>query len=117
MAAVNFDGRNLWSIAGLAHEEVGEKRKRPHVNEEIKKMIQHFAELGYLERDGLATHSTANRGNKRRIEERCVDVPGEAASSSSRRPPSPVTNESKPPRKPEGLRLERMRRTSASSSE
>ena len=59
---VNLDGRNLWSIVGLAHEEAGGKRKRPHVNTEIKLMVQHFADLEYLQPQGLATHSTTNRG-------------------------------------------------------
>ena len=111
----NDNGRNLWSIAGLAHEDKGLLHMRPSNNAEIKAMIRDLESFRYVKPGGLATPSTANRANKRRIEERCVDVPGEAASSSSRRPPSPVTNESKSTRKPGGLPLVRMRSYSSSS--
>ena len=39
---VNVDGRNLYSIAGLAHE----KGRRAHANHEIKTMVRYLTELG-----------------------------------------------------------------------
>ena len=88
----NMDGRNLWSIAGLAHEE----EDRPSCNLEIKKMVQHLAKLKYMVPAGLATHSGANQGKRKRIKDGKEEVQDtlapqvfQAASSSSRRPASP----------------------------
>jgi len=65
LEVVNRDGRNLWSIAGLAHEDAGEKRKRAHVNEVIKDMVRHLAKLKYMEASGLAIQSSAKRGKQK----------------------------------------------------
>ena len=96
LEARNKDGRNLWSIAGLAHEDGGDEKNRKHVHHDIKAMVKHLAELRYMKGEGLATHSRAHRGDRRRIEGGIEDeglaTPSraqEAASSSSKRPASP----------------------------
>ena len=45
LEAVNADGRNLWSIAGLAHEYAGKEKLRKYVNAEVKLMVQHLADF------------------------------------------------------------------------
>ena len=77
LEAVNIDGRNLYSIAGLSHT----RGKRRYINQEIKMMVRHLAKLGYLTPAGLATHSTAWRGGRPREEDR--DASGALESSSS----------------------------------
>ena len=60
----NTDGRNLWSIAGLAHDP-GETREEVG-NRQIKEMIKHLAVMGFLSPSGLATYSSARRCKRRR---------------------------------------------------
>ena len=64
LTAENTDGRNLWSIAGLAHD-AGEIRERDS-NPQIKAMIKHLAEMGFLVPGGLSTQSSARRCKRRR---------------------------------------------------
>jgi hypothetical protein len=76
MQAENEDERNLYSIAGLAHDKDEEKCEyRKHVNPGIKAMVQHLVHLKYVGDYGLATHSGAQRGRKRRVEEQAQPVP------------------------------------------
>ena len=67
--ATNKDGRNLWSIAGLAHDP--EEGKIEYVNEEIKQAIlQNLADKNITEPKGLPNHSTVARGTRLRVEDR-----------------------------------------------
>ena len=65
LTAANVDQRNLYSIAGLAHEE----GFRPFVNPMVKKMVQHLVNLKIIAAEGLATHYSALRGGRPRIED------------------------------------------------
>ena len=58
----NKDGRNLWSIAGLAHRDAGAGHLRQHVNLEIQLMLRNLSEAGYMRGSGAACPSSANRG-------------------------------------------------------
>ena len=49
---VNDDGRNLWSIAGLAHDSVQRQSQRKHANPEIKAMVKNLAALGLMQSKG-----------------------------------------------------------------
>jgi len=67
--ATNVDGRNLWSIAGLAHEDA-RSPYREFVNVDIKNMLRHLGDLKLMQPSGLATHSKAGRPDKRpRVED------------------------------------------------
>ena len=83
---MNNDGRNLWSIVGLAHEDAGKEKLRQYVNSDIKTMVRDLALRGFLKPEGLATHSSARRGKRPREEDYHTEpvmlLPG--ASSSSR---------------------------------
>ena len=85
LEAENEDGRNLWSIVGLAHEDAG-LPYRKYVNPEIKEMVRELGRRKLLKPRGLATSSTANRGKRLREEDHHTEpvmlLP--AASSSSR---------------------------------
>ena len=73
LAAVNDDGRNLWSIAGLAHDSKQQRNSlRRDANPEIKAMVENLAQLGLMRGKGLATQSTAHRGKRRRVEDKRV---------------------------------------------
>ena len=63
----NKDGRNLWSIAGLAHEDAGAGHLRQHVNLEIQRMLKNLHEAGFILGEGLATPSRAKRGWQPRL--------------------------------------------------
>ena len=69
LEVVNNDGRNLWSIVGLAHVDAGAEQLRENVNQEIKTMVKHLHEHGHIRGEGLAIPSGAARGKKRRIED------------------------------------------------
>jgi len=62
-SVTNIDGRNLWSIAGLAHDPKGGLRR--HVNDRIKKTLKALAEEKIIEPHGLATYSCVARGKPR----------------------------------------------------
>ena len=79
--ATNKDGRNLWSIVGLAHDP--EEGKRKYVNEEIKNtfkalaqhkfmqaILQNLADKNIIAPKGLPNHSTVARGTRLRVEDR-----------------------------------------------
>ena len=63
----NKDGRNLWSIAGLAHRDAGAGHLRQHVNLEIQLMLRNLHEAGFILGEGLATSSSAKRGWQPRL--------------------------------------------------
>ena len=67
LMVTNKDGRNLWSIAGLAHDPKEGLRK--HVNEDIKNMVMALARHKFMEPHGLATRSSAARGIRPRVED------------------------------------------------
>ena len=89
LEVVNDDGRNLWSIAGLAHVDAGAEELREHVNPEIKRMVEHLHEHGHIQGEGLATFSGAARGKRARVEDTLGDVHAVQAASSSSRCPAP----------------------------
>ena len=66
--ATNKDGRNLWSIAGLAPAP-GEKNKKD-VNKDIQAILQNLADKNIIEPKGLPNHSTVARGTRLRVEDR-----------------------------------------------
>ena len=53
----NMDGRNLWSIAGLAHVDAGAEQLRENVNPEIKTMVKHLHEHGHILGEGVGSRS------------------------------------------------------------
>ena len=59
----NCDGRNLYSIVGLA------VRNRKNVNPHARKIVEDFVRMYCIPAEGLATHSSANRGRKKRRQE------------------------------------------------
>ena len=51
----NEDGRNLWSLAGMAHDDAGQHHLRPSSNDTIKSMIKDLERSRYVRPGGLAT--------------------------------------------------------------
>ena len=73
LQSLNANGRNLWSIAGLAHDTNQQpKSLRRQAHPEIKAMVWNLAEFGFMKSKGLATQSTAHRGKRRRVEDKRV---------------------------------------------
>ena len=64
----NCDGRNLWSIAGLAPAP-GEKKKKD-VNKEIQDTFKALAKHKFMQPYGLANRSSVERGTRLRVEGR-----------------------------------------------
>ena len=54
LGIVKDDGRNLYSIAGLAHDE--KKGERKYVNKEIQHMVKDLVKYGYV---GLRLRTSA----------------------------------------------------------